>query len=959
MVHVNAVSSSPPMLVPVSINETVVNMEVDTGATVTLVSEVAFKKFFNHLVLAPSTYVLTSVTGPIAVLGQCSVSVSLGGQSPVILYFIVCQTNLVNCLMGRQWLDVLFPAWRSMFSVPETVSIQSVKDTVDKYMSLYPSVFDVSDNTPIKTFKASLKLRPNFNNVISAPYDLPYALVPVVESMLDKMVKAGKVVPIMHSNNSSPCLPVKKKDGSYRLCIDFKRTLNKQLSVDQYPLPRIDNIFASLAGAVIFTVIDLSDAYMQLELDEESKQLVVITTHKGLFQFNRLVYGIASAPAIFQYVVNCILAGTEGVKSYLDDILVWGKSFLECEQRTNAVLQKLNEYNVKVKLPKCTWFSPTVEYLGHVLSKEGRKPAPSKVHAIVHCKTPADATDVRSFLGLLNYYMPFLPDICTVNHPLRALTKANVKFEWSEPCVKAFETCKQMIVDSEVLTHFDPKLPLVLACDASPVGVAAILSHKVMVDGKEVEKVIMFASCALSERQQKYSQIDRESLAIIFAVTKTHKFIWAREFLLVTDNAALRHILSPDKGVPLVANQRLQHWAFILEAYQYKLVHRKAEFMSHVDALSRLPAPDSFDEVVFNVDAMPVTPVNVNIIADCTAKDPILSRVRFYVIQGWPQHRLIDVNLQRFYELRFQLSVDQGCVMYGPAVVIPSKLQAEVLSILHEGHPGVVRLRMNAKNLVWWPSINSDIDAKCQQCSPCAIVNFKPVKQYLPWPRPKFPFERIHVDFFQYERLVFLIVCDSFSKWIDVVQMSNTRAPSVISVLESIFCIFGDPVKIVADNGPPFDSLDLKDYCTSKDIILSHSPVYHPESNGLAERAVQTVKRALHKIMLASNLPVAQALVRFLTTYRNTPTTATGKAPNDLLLVYRPRTALSKLNPKCNPGSGTSHVYKEGDKVLVRFSKKHPVISGVVIRPLGSSMYQVSINGVIKPLHINQLQPAA
>jgi len=318
----------------------------------------------------PSDYVLTSVSGPIKVVGQCNVEVCVKNQN-VILPVIVCQTSQqVSALMGRQWLDVIFPTWRNVFFIEENAEPSfNVFNVVESYVKSYPNVFNSKDNTPIKMFKASLKLKPNPVNIVSAPYDLPFALIPVVEKILVKLVETGKANPIMHSLNSSPCLPVKKKDGTYRLCIDFKRTLNKQLSVDQYPLPRIDNIFASLAGATVFTVIDLSDAYMQLELDEESRKLVVISTHKGLFQFNRLVYGISSAPAIFQHVMNCILAGLDGVKCYLDDIIVYGKTLSKCQELTVLVLKKLAEYNVKVKLAKCTWFASSVDYLGHVSSK--------------------------------------------------------------------------------------------------------------------------------------------------------------------------------------------------------------------------------------------------------------------------------------------------------------------------------------------------------------------------------------------------------------------------------------------------------------------------------------------------------------------------------------------------------------------------------------------------------------
>lgn len=429
----------------------------------------------------------------------------------------------------------------------------------------------------------------------------------------------------------------------------------------------------------------------------------------------------------------------------------------------------------------------------------------------------------------------------------------------------------------------------------------------------------------------------------------------------MTDNAPLKHILCPDKGIPVIASQRLQHWAFILEAYQYKIVHKRGELMAHVDALSRLPSVDVLEESAFAVDIMPNNfPLNSSLIASETCKDKILTQVKYYVVQGWPSHNVLSHQYSRYFDLRYHLSVDSNCLMYGSAVVIPESLQAKVLDILHEGHPGVVRFRMLAKNVCWWLTINSDIDTKCKLCNACAVVNFRPVKEFIPWPRPKSPFERIHMDFFHYQQVCCLVVIDAYSKWVHVAEMSaGTAAPAVILELRKIFALFGDPRKIVADNGPPFNSLAFKEFCTSKDIVLSNSPVYHPESNGLAERSVQHVKRSLEKIFLPVKLPVSDLILSFLYTYRNTPSTATGKSPNDMLLSFRPCTSVSRLNPKNHVSPSNNFPYREGDKVLVRFSPKHPVVSGIVVRPLGGSLVLVSIAGVMRPLHLNQLSLTA
>ena len=336
---------------------------------------------------------------------------------------------------------------------------------------------------------------------------------------------------------------------------------------------------------------------------------------------------------------------------------------------------------------------------------------------------------------------------------------------------------------------------------------------------------------------------------------------------------------------------------------------------------------------------------------------------------GWKNHANYkdDPAVVPFFKVRDSLSIFKGCLMFGNRVVVPSSLRGDVLKLLHQGHPGIVRSKMLARSQVWWPSLNSDIEVMCSNCSPCAKVNFKPDPEVHSWPSPKYPFQRVHIDFFPYNQSTFFLFTDAFSRWLFIQHMPQTSATHVTGVLLHIFSLWGGvPAMIVSDNGPPFDSLEYSDFCTNFNISINRVPVYHPESNVFAERSVQVGKRGLRKMIyeldevskLSLDLPsiIHRRLKTFLFNYQSTPSTSTGKSPVELLLSFKPRTMLSMLNPRsaisldCNTG----HIL-ENDPVFVRFNKKSPVIKGRVIRHKGVDRYLVDFDGVLKEVHKNQM----
>ena len=352
---------------------------------------------------------------------------------------------------------------------------------------------------------------------------MPYALRAKVDEKLERLQRAGTIEPVQFSEWAAPVVPVVKKDGSIRLCGDYKITVNQAAKVDSYPLPKIDNLLSTLGGGQAFSKLDLAHAYQQVLLEAESRKFVVINTHRGLYQYNRLPFGVSAAPAIFQRTIEGILRGIPRVCIYLDDILVTGATEKEHLETLDTVLTRLQEAGLKLRREKCAFLLPAVQYLGHQISAEGLRPTDDKIRAVMEAPAPRNVSQLRSFLGLVNYYAKFLPQLSSTLAPLYRLLQKKCSWTWGAEQQKAFQEAKTQLTSSHLLVHYDPERELILSCDASPYGVGAVLSHR-MSDGSE--QPVAFASRSLAPAEKKYSQLDKEALSIIFGVKKFHDYLY-------------------------------------------------------------------------------------------------------------------------------------------------------------------------------------------------------------------------------------------------------------------------------------------------------------------------------------------------------------------------------------------------------------------------------------------------
>ncbi len=613
-----------------------------------------------------------------------------------------------------------------------------------------------------------------------------------------------------------------------------------------------------------------------------------------------------------------------------------------------------------------------VTYVGHVMDKTGIHPVPEKVRAIAEAPSPTGKKEIKSYLGMLNYNNRFLPNLSTLLAPLHKLLKDAEELKWGPEQKRAFDESKLLLQSSQVLVHYDPNREIVMNCDASPYGVAAVLAHT-MKDGSE--RPIRFVSRTLAPAEKNYSQLEKEALAIIFGVKKFHQYIVGRSVRIRTDHKPLTGLFGSQKGVPVMAAARIQRWALLLAGYEYTLEYRSGASNGDADALSRLPLPTAPEKVPLPSETVLLMehlgPVTSTQIKQWTRQDPVLSQILTFVLTGWPSECHKE-DWKPYFRLKAELTVLDGCLLWGNRVIIPRKGEDAALTELHAGHQGITRMKSLARSYMWWSGMDAKIEREVQGCSPCQSVRHMPAKAPLhPWEWPKKPWSRLHADYAgPFMGSMFLVVVDAHSKWIEVVQVAHATSVATVEKMRLKFSTHGLPETVVTDNGSCFTSEEFRNFLRGNGIRHVTSAPYHPASNGLAERAEQTFKGGMKKQQEGS---LQQKLMRFLFQYRITPQTTTGTAPAELLLGRRPRSGLDLMVPsvesKVHRAQGAQkdnhdqaaqlRTYETGGKVYLRnYAAGDVWVPGFIHSKTGPVSYTAQTEeGALLRKHQDQIWP--
>ena len=970
------------ILLPVNGNE--IEFEIDTGSGKTIFSEKVYREKLNEIPLEKSNLTLRTYLGEkLPVLGKLRVKIEYNKQN-VTEYVHVVQGHGPT-LLGRDILSRIDLNWSAVYRIESRQNMENgvPHDFIEKLSINYQPLFtNKTGHVPGEIFKAKFHVVKDATPIFRKSRKVPFALEEAVSRELKRLEDEGIIQSIPYSDWASPIVIVPKADGQIRITGDFKRTINPSIHTEQYPLPNPEELFQKMQGGKLFTKLDLKEAYLQIELHEECKKYFVINTPDGLKQNNRMVYGGPSGPAIFQRFLSGQLKDVEMIAVNQDDVLISGRNTTHHIKNLKEVLDKFRELGITLNLKKCKFFQTKVEYVGFIISKDGVSTNPEKIKPILEAPDPKNITELRSFLGAINYYGNFITDMAVLTAPLNMLLGKGVEWKWSEDEKEAFEVLKRKLAETPVLCLYDKNLPLKLSCDASSYGIGAILSH---VFPDKTERPIAFASRSLNKSEKNYSQLDKEALAIIFALQKFRQYVYGRKFTLCTDNKALAYIFDREAEIPTLAASRIARWAVKLSEYDYDVQFKTTKQHANVDMLSRLPLETTIEEQsinALNIVQINCLPITAQQIQEETIKDVILKKVISYVQSGrWPLKK-IDNDILPYYNKRNELSVQKGVIMWGLKVIIPYKYRKDIIDELHKQHPGITRMKTLSRIHVWYPQIDKDIENCVKSCYECNKSKGKPVKAFVhPWTWPAKPFDRVHVDFFTLYGRNYLLLVDSHSKWLEVEQMSSTKTYHTIQTLRRWFVRFGVPIQLVSDNGPQFVAAEFEQFLNENGVKHIKCSAYHPSSNGGAERFVQTVKKGLRACHIENGVS-ARKHDNFLFSYRTTPSSVTGKTPSELLLNRQIRSRLDLLRPNMDTphkdtslnermrkynekmqkrvqGRGPVRILQEGDKVFVRnHVGKNRWFTGYIVSKVADRTYIVKIGVREVKRHIDDIRLA-
>ncbi|KAF5783699.1 putative nucleotidyltransferase, Ribonuclease H [Helianthus annuus] len=740
-----------------------------------------------------------------------------------------------------------------------------------RLVARFPRVFEVPTGLPPqRRFDHKIVLKEGTAPISVRPYRYPAVQKDVIEKTTRELLDSG-VIRDSQSAFAAPVVLVKKKDGQWRMCMDYRR-LNEATVKDKFPIPLIDELLDELAGATFFSKLDLRSGYHQVRMAEEDIPKTAFRTHEGHYEFLVMPFGLTNAPATFQALMNHIFKPMlrKGVLVFFDDILVYSRSEEDHWVHLEKVLTIMQANRLFAKESKCVFGGRAIEYLGHVIAREGVSTDPKKIEAVQQWPVPKTVKQLRGFLGLAGYYRRFIRSFGMIARPLTDRLKKDA-FNWGPDAQDAFERLKSALTSAPVLTLPDPTQPFVIEADASAGGVGAVLMQN--------RHPVSFLSKALSPRQNALSVYEKELLAIMLAVKQWHYYLITGPFVIRTDQKSLKHLLSQKVTTPL------QHkWLAKLMGYDYSIEYKKGRDNVAADALSRVQGSELFVTAVSQLEPLLLDRIVASQRDDVDLQQ-LVTRVKEGV--GHTKYKWNGRWLAR--DNRIVVGNDSG-------------LREDMVKLCHEspigGHSGVRATVQRVKGLFHWRGINKVVRRvvrKCDVCMRAKTENTAPAGLLQPLPVPEMIFSDISMDFIgglprvKGKDTVFVVV-DRLTKYGHFMLLGHPySARDVAQVFfDNVYKLHGCPNSIVSDRDPIFLSSFWKEFLHLQGIEARLSTAYHPQSDGQTE----VVNRCLEGYLRCMVMERPHSWVKWVTTaewwYNTTFHSSLERSPFEALYGYPP-----------------------------------------------------------------------
>jgi len=820
----------------------------------------------------------------------------------------------------------------------------------------WANIFSTGPTDLGKTDLVEHEIKLSDNTSFKEPYRrIPPAMFEEVRQHLKEMIEADAIRP-SQSPYSSNVVLVRKKDGSLRFCIDFRK-LNARTIRDAYTLPRVDDTLDRLIGSKYFSKLDLRSGYWQVTVKEEDKPKTAFTVAGlGFYECNRMAFGLTNAPATFQRLMERCMGelNLRDCLIFLDDVLIFASTFEEHLARLEAVFNRIKQHGLKLKPSKCEFFKTSVKYLGHVVSENGIETDPEKLEALINWPVPHNIKTLRAFLGFTGYYRRFVKNYSKMVKPLNDLlvghptnkeaskkksTKHRKQWQWGELQQKAFETIKEKLSSPPVLAYADYTKPFVLHTDASADGLGAVLYQ--VQDGKE--RVIAYASRGLRKSEKNYPAHKLEFLCLKWAVTdKLHDYLYGNTFEVFTDNNPLTYVLSSAK-----LDATGHRWLASLSSYDFKLTYRSGKANGDADGLSRRPQQSEtvFPNVVkaicqsYTVDRSSCPYIETLVLSEDAQTHPyntekdVRGFTEFKYID-WKREQTSDKVIGRLIELLRNGSNRRGEALKAEApeiikylkewkklsliddvlyrttilngettrqLVIPLLFRDYVLKCLHDnsGHQGRDRTLSLVRSRFFWSGLEADVEKKVKQCERCIKYKTSPKRSAeLVNIISNQPLELLCIDFLSLERSKggfedILVMTDHFTRYAQAFPTRNQSAKVTAKVLFENFVVhYGFPAKLHSDQGRNFESNVIKELCKIAAVEKTRTTPYHPMGNGMVERFNQTLIKMLGTLNDHEKTDWKSYVAPLVHAYNATRHDSTGFSPYFLMFGRHPRLAI-------------------------------------------------------------------
>ena len=597
-----------------------------------------------------------------------------------------------------------------------------------EFKGVFPEKLDAVP--PEREVEFSIDLVPGTAPISKSPYRMAPVELQELKTQLQDLVDSGFIRP-SSSPWGSPVLFVKKKDGSMRMCIDY-RGLNQVTVKNKYPLPRIEELFDQLEGSKVYSKLDLRQGYYQVRVREEDIPKTALNSRYGHYEFTVMPFGLTNAPAVFMDLMHRVFRPylDQFVVVFIDDILVYSKSEEEHEEHLRIVQETLQQHKLYAKFSKCEFWLDKVAFLGHIISSNGAEVDPSKIESIVNWKRPESVPEIRSFLGLAGYYRRFVKDYSKIAGPLSSMTGKNAKFVWSDKCEKSFEELKRRLTTAPVLVLPEGTEDFVVFTDASKDGLGCVLMQR--------EKVIAYASRKLKPYERNYPTHDLELAAIVFALGKWRHYLYGPKFTVLTDHKSLKYVFTQKE-----LNMRQRRWMEFLGDYSCEIRYHPGKANVVADALSRRVH-------LANLEISELTSLFANI----TLRSEIGSKI----LQAQEDdEELQDIKAHLTEPRNSKFAIDEtGTLRYQGRMCVPANVELRrlILDEAHKAkysmHPGGTKMYEDMKKIYWWVNMKSDIAQYVQSCLVCQQVKAehqKPGGLLRPLEIPQWKWEMITMDF--------------------------------------------------------------------------------------------------------------------------------------------------------------------------------------------------------------------